>query len=180
MEISECVHANPSNINPRCWLYHQMAVDSKQGLAATIACFIAAAGFLGLSLYPPPESPTSDPTFHLSAGPPFCSLSVQIAEMQTPAGPTIMITVKSAPWDSPITRLSATLEKTGSYVLFIPWGANRTISFSQVNQSSPLLPGKSVSQEWILIGGSLSGNNTIVLSATSSDGWVYSQSSLIK
>ena len=109
-----------------------MALDMKQGLIAAIACIIAAAGFIGLSI-----NASSSYTR------PVSTVTVQDVKTQllSPAGGNIILTIYASVEDLPIAHISVTYD---SYAIFGYKVVN--LEFPYVTQVHPLVPGGSISQ----------------------------------
>ena len=75
--------------------------------------------------------------------PPIFVQSVTLTPPYTPAGPTVEVTLRGGPGQSPITNLTAVLSLTGK---------NQTFQFSGVSPSSPLMAGQPASQTEVIVG----------------------------
>jgi hypothetical protein len=161
-----------------------MTVTIQQGLATITALLTALTAFLILSLNSPlpqslsPQFPISSITAHLTPVKAIGPNGETFWITASPAGPTYMVTVEADQSSPPIVNVSIVLEMKSSWV---GWGGVNetqsrfwysTLDFPQVNESNPLFPGESASQNVTFIGG-VSAGDEVRVSGLLSDGQTF-------
>ena len=156
-----------------------MTVTFRQGVAATISCIIALAGFMLHSSNPPtPNLSTQFPITSISAQ--LTPVKVYLPSGQTvwmtysPAGPTYMVTMQAAQSGLPITKIRVRVDVS----IFLE-DNEHVLDFPQVNEGNPLLPGGSVSQNVTFIG-PVFVSDIVTIYGSLSDGQTFCYETTIK